>query len=1365
MQVRHPVLHALCLVVAIVLGSLLLPAHAAAAVTPGTTQALVNVGQPIRESSTAVPIFGISATSNAAADRLLQIQVNFAGTGFSPGNAGDLLPLDTDPAVSGVALFEDTGATPGVLDAGDRGVFANSASWTIIPGTNTVTLTYTEPFPAVPAGGFVWILAIRTSHLSGTLNDGDQIIASIPMNGITFTGAPLVTQPSATVSASPLTVTLSSVTDLLAPGTWIAPSTVVGGVTSRSVLGIRILDGGIATNRGIDDLLDRVVVHIVDNSGTFAAAKVLAPNTNPALSGIGLYRDTNANGVWDAGDAPLILSSISTGCAGGGITSWCLFPNMEHIRDTAGAGFAYFVVVRAGTAMAGGGAPPTDDFSFMIQQADGLRVTGVHPSDQGASARFALEVDTTSSSLLGDNTPPCITPACGQPIDPRWNNPTSSPYLFPAGRTIFFGHGMGATSVAGQVQLSARDGQSGLGLATFGVASSLAGSPAPLPLSGAGINVNVFGNYLFNATSTGASSPVLVTVFDAVGNRASVLMFFILDAEAPLIVPAPGWASPGFPFFVDGAGVLWFPPFMTGTTTVGIFSNLFDPVSGLRNASATREPSLAGGPTYFSPTSWGAGVHAFFGWGVGYDFNAASTDASHPAQVFACDNVANCANLAYDYRLDAVPPSVSILGPLNGAVLSGTIVVSARASDAGSGLAPPPQVEVLGFTGFFDMVFNGAAWVFPIPTGLFPDGTYRIVVQAFDNVGNIGVAVVDVRFANGAPPIVSITSPPANAPLRGTVSIWAQVNAGGPVSAVQASFDGVTWFAMTSVGSGAYTFLWDTTRELDGAHTIWVRAVAGLTTTVSEAVTVDNAPPSLVVTYPSLYAYLRGTVTLAVTSSDGGVGFGASGGVWAQILPWAPIALAGGPPGWSASFATAGVPDGTYTLTFWATDALGNKASVSLTVTIGNTPPAVAFLAPAANALLSGIVEVGVSVSDGNGVVSVSLSAGTLKMPMASVGGGTYRASWDTSTAGSGAVSLTVAATDIGGLTTSAIQTVTVDNAPPSLTVTSPASYASLTGTVALAATSSDAGVGFGASGGVWAQILPWAPIALAGGPPGWSASFATASIPDGKYAMTFWSMDALGNKASVSLTVTIDNTPPAVAFLAPAANALLSGVAIVEVSTSDVGGIVSVGLSAGASSVAMGAVDGGIYRASWDTTSLGPGPATLTVVATDVVGLTTTKTIQVRVDNAGPTVSVVPPSTDRGAIVLKATVSDSPAGVASVVFLVDGKTYAGVSDGSGGYSVTIVTGPADNGAHSYEVFATDRLGNTAMATGTFNVNNPTDYVAATLSMAPFLIFLVLLAALLLAIVLIRRRKRPGMPEEATASPKPSEAMRREEGP
>ena len=120
----------------------------------------------------------------------------------------------------------------------------------------------------------------------------------------------------------------------------------------------------------------------------------------------------------------------------------------------------------------------------------------------------------------------------------------------------------------------------------------------------------------------------------------------------------------------------------------------------------------------------------------------------------------------------------------------------------------------------------------------------------------------------------------------------------------------------------------------------------------------------------------------------------------------------------------------------------------------------------------------------------------------------------------------------------------------------------------------------------------------------------------------------------------------------------------------------------------------------SWNTTTAANGSHTLTAVARDAAGNTTTSTavsVTVTVDNTAPTVSVTAPAggaTVSGTVTLSATASDN-VGVAGVQFLVDG-TPLGAEDTASPYSVSWDTTTATNGTHTLTAQARDAAGNIA---------------------------------------------------------------------
>jgi subtilisin family serine protease len=127
--------------------------------------------------------------------------------------------------------------------------------------------------------------------------------------------------------------------------------------------------------------------------------------------------------------------------------------------------------------------------------------------------------------------------------------------------------------------------------------------------------------------------------------------------------------------------------------------------------------------------------------------------------------------------------------------------------------------------------------------------------------------------------------------------------------------------------------------------------------------------------------------------------------------------------------------------------------------TSDTTPPTVSFAAPSGGATVSGIVSVAVAAGDNVGVASVSL-----KVDDVLFGGNTsapYTFSWNTATTSNGAHTLTATASDAAGNQSSTSISVTVNNTaldttPPTVTITSPANGATVSGNVSIVVNVSD---------------------------------------------------------------------------------------------------------------------------------------------------------------------------------------------------------------------------------------------------------------------------------------------------------------------
>jgi len=237
---------------------------------------------------------------------------------------------------------------------------------------------------------------------------------------------------------------------------------------------------------------------------------------------------------------------------------------------------------------------------------------------------------------------------------------------------------------------------------------------------------------------------------------------------------------------------------------------------------------------------------------------------------------------------------------------------------------------------------------------------------------------------------------------------------------------------------------------------------------------------------------------------------------------------------YSVSWNTTAASNGSHTLTAVARDSLGvlwTSDPVTVTVFNDTTPPTVSITSPASGTIVGGTIGVTASASDNVGVVGVQFLLDGLNAG-AEVTAAPYSVSWNTTTASNGSHSLTAVARDAAGnRATSAPVAVTVSNGappdttPPTVSITSPASGASVSGTVTMIATASDnvgvAGVQFlldGVNVGAEVTAAPY------------SAPWDTTTASRGSHTLTAVARDAADNRTtSAPVSVTVANVSPIV--------------------------------------------------------------------------------------------------------------------------------------------------------------------------------------------------------------------------------------------
>ncbi len=181
--------------------------------------------------------------------------------------------------------------------------------------------------------------------------------------------------------------------------------------------------------------------------------------------------------------------------------------------------------------------------------------------------------------------------------------------------------------------------------------------------------------------------------------------------------------------------------------------------------------------------------------------------------------------------------------------------------------------------------------------------------------------------------------------------------------------------------------------------------------------------------------------------------------------------------------------------------------------------PTVSITSPTSGAFIAGTVPVYASATDATGVAGVQfqVDGGNLG---AEVVAAPYVTLWNTTSYGSGTHLLSAVARDAAGVTgTAAPVLVTVDNFPPSVSITAPASGAMVSGTITVSASATDnigvVGVQFKVDDMYLGAELTTGPYAIR-----WN----TASVSNGLHKLTAVARDAAGNTSTSAVTVHVTN-------------------------------------------------------------------------------------------------------------------------------------------------------------------------------------------------------------------------------------------------
>jgi hypothetical protein len=464
---------------------------------------------------------------------------------------------------------------------------------------------------------------------------------------------------------------------------------------------------------------------------------------------------------------------------------------------------------------------------------------------------------------------------------------------------------------------------------------------------------------------------------------------------------------------------------------------------------------------------------------------------------------------------------------------------------------------------------------------------------------------------------VSIMSPAAGQTVSGVVTL--QASASGSVG-VQFKIDGAPHSA--ELLSLPYTLMWDSRTVSNGTRQIVAegRDAAGnrvssapVTVTVSNPVP-DSTAPTVSVTSPANGATVSGTLNLTANAGDNvgvtGLQFLLNGSALGAKKTSAPYTM---------SWDSKSVADGNYQLSAVAEDAAGNKSSSMISIVVGNadkTAPTVSVTSPGNGATVSGTLNLTATANDNVGVAGVQflLNGSALGAKKTSA---PYTMSWDSKSVSDGNYQLSAVAEDAAGNKNSSVISIVVGNADktlPTVSITSPANGATVSGTLNLTAAASDnvgvTGLQFLLNGSALGAKKTSAPYTM---------SWDSKSVSDGNYQLSAVAEDAAGNKKTAVISLVVgnaDKTAPTVSITSPANGATVSGSLNLTAAAADNVGVA--GLQFLINGAPYSAEDTAApYAVTWNTASVANGSYQISAVARDSAGnRTTSPAVSVMVSN-----------------------------------------------------------------------------------------------------------------------------------------------------
>jgi RHS repeat-associated protein len=591
-------------------------------------------------------------------------------------------------------------------------------------------------------------------------------------------------------------------------------------------------------------------------------------------------------------------------------------------------------------------------------------------------------------------------------------------------------------------------------------------------------------------------------------------------------------------------------------------------------------------------------------------------------------------------NIDTTAPSLSVTSPADGLITSGsTVQVTGTVADASPIMVTINGTTVDASNGTFSSVAS------------LQEGMNIITVIATDAAGNSTTIKRNVRKDTN-PPVLTVDSP-----AESLITNLSAVTVSGKVTDETAVTLTVKGNSVPVGVGGVFSYQLSVTEGLN-TITIVTTDAAGNQTKVTRTVRRDTQPPVLTISSPidssitnlqsitvSGIAADSTTVTLNINGNSVTVG---TGGVFSYQLS---------------------VVEGMNTITAVATDAAGNKTTVTRTVRRDNQPPALVITQPLDGLITNQITVTVIGTVTDETSVRVMINGNPINLEQ----GGVIHS---TISLAEGLNTITIIAKDTVNNQTTVTRTVKRDTQSPIVNLTSPIDSlitsqlnVTVSGTVvdstAVTLTINGNNVPVGV-GGVFSYQL---------------------SVAEGMNTIIAVATDAAGNQSTVRRTVRRDTQVPIVDLRLPIDNFITNQQTVVVSGT--VTDSTAVTLTINGAAVQVGT--GGVFSYQLPVVE---GLNTISVVATDAVGNQTTIERSVRRDSTPPIITIISPiagfTTLDSSVTIQGRVTDST----KIVFSVNDIPQILGADGSFMVQTNLV-----EGWNNVVFVATDAASNTSTST------------------------------------------------------------------